>query len=61
MAKDPELYKSVLAMVEAYKAKGGKVTVIPGGQRTDPDQIKTAWGYGNKGKKKAPTPEVDKE
>ena len=51
MAKDSELYKVSQSLVDEYLKKGGKITVLKFGEKTDPDQIQNTWGH--KGKKKA--------
>jgi hypothetical protein len=51
MAKDSELYKVSQSLVDEYLKKGGKITVLKFGEKTDPDQIQNSWGH--KGKKKA--------
>jgi hypothetical protein len=57
MAKDREKEAGESAyLVAAYLAKGGKITVIPDGQRSDPADLKPAWGR-PKAKKAEPKPE----
>jgi hypothetical protein len=45
MAKDREKDKQSNDMLVAeFLAKGGKIQKMPSGMRSDPEDIKTAWG-----------------
>ena len=51
MAKENDLNKVSQSLVDEYLKKGGKITVLKFGDKTDPELIQNSWGH--KGKKKA--------
>ena len=55
-----QLPEGATETVEQYLARGGKITVCPSCQRTDPDEISYSWKPKRGRKKKEETPkEVD--